>query len=151
MPRSLPLPALGLFALLTGLAQPLLATPGVAADLTVTVSGVKATPAPTTIRMALYNDAKSFRHEPQALQVISVPAAEGSVSGVFHNIAPGRYAVLAYHDENGNGKLDLLLGMFPSEGWGLSNDPSVLGPPGFDASAFDVAEPGGQLTMPLHY
>lgn len=143
MPRYILLPALFLAAAV--------GTAASAAELTVTVSPVKATAAPSFVRIALYNDAKSFRHEAQALQVLSVPATEGSVTGVFHDIAPGRYAVLAYHDENDNKKLDLLLGMFPSEGWGLSNDPSVLGPPSFDASAFDVAEPGGALNLSLHY
>ena len=80
-----------------------------------------------------------------------MPATPGEVRGVFHNMPAGRYAVLAYHDENGNGKLDMIMGMFPDEGWGLSNDPTVIGPPRFEASAFDVAEPETGVIVPLHY
>lgn len=143
------MPRLNVFA--TICATLALAGTAMAADLTVTVTGVKKIDTSSSVRIALYGDAKSFRHEASALQVLSVPATLGEVSAVFHDIPPGRYAVLAYHDENDNKKLDLFLGMFPSEGWGLSNDPSVFGPPQFEASAFDVVEPGGQLTLPLHY
>lgn len=120
-----------------------------AADLTVAVTGVRE--AKETVRVALYADAESFRHEPKALQVLSVPAREGTVTAVFHDVPAGRYAVLAYHDEDGNQKLNLFLGMFPAEGWGLSNDPSVFGPPRFDASAFDLPEAGTSISVPLHY
>ena len=120
-----------------------------AADLTVTVSGVRDDR--ESVRIALYADAATFRHERDARQVLSVPAQPGEVSGVFHDLPAGRYAVLAYHDENGNGKLDMTMGMFPDEGWGLSNDPTVIGPPRFDASAFEVVEPGTSVAVPLHY
>ena len=119
------------------------------ADLTVSVSGVRDDR--ESIRIALYADAATFRHEANAKQVLTLPAAKGTVSGVFRYLPPGRYAVLAYHDANSNGKLDMTLGMFPDEGWGFSNDPTVLGPPRFDASAFEVSEPETAVTVPLHY
>lgn len=131
--------------LLIGLA----AQPAQAAELSVTVSGVRNDRA--DVRIALYADAETFRHEKDAKQVLSVAAHPGTVRATFHDIAPGRYAVIAYHDENGNQKLDMILGMFPDEGWGLSNDPSVLGPPPFADSAFDVGDDGAAVTVPLHY
>ncbi len=136
--------------LLAGCGLALAAGGAAAADLTVAVNGVK-DGAPSSVRIALYADADSFRHEARAKQVLSLPAAAGTVTGVFHDLPPGRYAVLAYHDENDNQKLDLFLGMFPSEGWGLSNDPTVLGPPRFEASAFDVADPATSIAIVLHY
>ncbi len=54
----------------------------------------------------------------------------------------GRYAVIAYHDEDGNGRLNLRFGMIPVEGYGLSNDPEVAGPPRFQDAAFELREPG---------
>lgn len=120
-----------------------------AADLAVSITGVR--DSTQSVRVALYADADTFRHEKDAVQVLTIPAQEGTVSGVFHDIPAGRYAVLAYHDENGNQKLDLFLGMIPTEGWGLSNDPTVVGPPRFDASAFDIAESGGAVSVQLHY
>ena len=120
-----------------------------AASLNVTVSDIQ--PGPGNIRVALYADADSFRHEDRAARVLSAPATAGSVLVVFTDVPAGRYAVLAYHDANDNKKLDLRFGMFPEEGWGLSNDPTVIGPPRFGASAFDVAEPSTDLAVRLHY
>jgi len=48
---------------------------------------------------------------------------------------------MAYHDADLNGKFDLRFGMFPTAGYGLSNNPKVMGPPKFADSAFDVAGP----------
>ena len=120
-----------------------------AAMLTVTVEGVHAGPGP--IRVALYANADSFRHEDRALRVLSAPADSATVSVAFKDVPAGRYAVLAYHDANDNKKLDVVMGMFPDEGWGLSNDPTVIGPPRFEPSAFDIAEPAATTKVRLHY
>lgn len=120
-----------------------------AATLDVTVSDIQ--PGPGNIRVALYANPDSFRHEDRAVQVLSSPATSVSVVVVFKDIPAGQYAVLAYHDANDNKKLDLRFGMFPIEGWGLSNDPTVIGPPRFSASAFDVADPDSKQTVHLNY
>jgi uncharacterized protein (DUF2141 family) len=49
----------------------------------------------------------------------SVRASEGFVEATFENIPPGSYAVVAYHDVNGNGQFDRLLGI-PREPYALS-------------------------------
>ncbi len=69
------------------------------------------------------------------------PAKRGRVIVTVHNVPPGRYAAVAYHDENANRDLDLnALGM-PKEPYGFSNDPPLLlGPPLFKDSAFDVRD-----------
>ena len=121
---------------------------GSAADLSVSIAGVR--DAAQSVRVALYADADTFRHEQKAVQVLTIPAQEGDVSGIFKNIPAGRYAVLAYHDENGNQKLDLFLGMIPTEGWGLSNDPTVIGPPSFEDSDFEVLG-DAELNVAVHY
>ena len=131
------------------LALALAATAARAADLTVAVTGVKDDS--NTIRIVLYDHPDGFRHEDKAAQLLSLPAKPGTVSGTFHDLATGRYAVIAYHDENGNQRLDMVMGMFPAEGWGLSNDPTVIGPPSFEESAFDLGVDGGTVTVPLHY
>ena len=124
------LPAL--FLLMAGV------VPSWAATLTVDVHG-KMKP-DGAIRIALYDKADGFRHEASAVAVLSAKPDGGHASAVFDNLKPGRYAVIAYQDENGNRKLDLFMGMFPEESWGLSQDPTVMGPPSFDASAFNVAD-----------
>lgn len=97
------------------------------------------------VRVGLYSDAKTFRKEAQAHAVLTAPAASGAVKVRFESLPAGRYAVMAYHDEDGSGKLNLRLGMFPTEGYGLSRNPKVYGPPAFEDSAFEVRE--GVITV----
>jgi len=103
------------------------------------------------LRISLYGEAESFRKEDRALKAVSIPAAKGEARVTFDGLAPGRYALMAYHDENADGKLDLRLGMFPTEGYALSNNPRVMGPPKFADSAFEVAGPETAATLVLAY
>ncbi|NJD26428.1 MAG: DUF2141 domain-containing protein [Betaproteobacteria bacterium] len=138
------LPALALVAAL--------ATGSAGADeatLAVTIRGVR--DATGQLRVSLYNEAEGFRKEDRALKVITAPAAPGEASVEFAGLPPGRYALMAYHDENGDNKLNLRLGMFPTEGYALSNNPRVMGPPKFADSAFDVAAPLTRIEMTLAY
>ena len=130
------------------LAQP----PAFAADdatLTVTLQNVR--DGSGALRAGLYRDPTSFRKEAQAVSVAQVPAAPGEVTLSFTGVPPGRYAIMAYHDENGDGTLNRRFGMFPTEGYGLSNNPQVSGPPAFDDSAFEVAAPATAIAIELRY
>lgn len=91
-----------------------------------------------TVRVAVFSDPKTFRKADQAYAGKEVPASAGTVTVEFDEVPAGQYAVMAYHDENGNGELDLRFGMMPIEGYGLSNNPKVMGPPSFKDSQFEV-------------
>ncbi len=82
-----------------------------------------------------------------------VGQASGTVTLVFNDVPPGRYAVALLHDENGNGKADLAAMMIPKEGFGFSRDAKVrFGPPRFGAAAFDVvAGAQEQLIIRMRY
>jgi len=140
-----PLLALALLLALPASAQP--NTP--AASLEVTLKAVR--DAQGQVRVGLYRDPASFRKEDKAVAVNQVPAAPGEVVVSFRDLPPGRYAIMAYHDENGDGTLNRRFGMFPTEGYGLSNNPKVSGPPAFDDSAFEVAAPETKLSIDLRY
>jgi uncharacterized protein (DUF2141 family) len=66
---------------------------------------------------------------------------------VIHDLPAGEYALSAFKDDNGNGKLDANpLGM-PIEPYGFSNDAAgSYGPPSYKASLVQLPE-GGGLTM----
>lgn len=104
-----------------------------------------------SVRVGLYADPKTFRKEAQALAIQQVPAQPGTVTVNFSALPPGRYAIMAYHDEDGNGELNRRLGMFPTEGYGLSNNPTVSGPPAFDDSAFVIGTEPVRLRIDLRY
>ncbi len=103
------------------------------------------------IRASIYRDPESFRKEDKALKVLSLPARPGQASLSLDGLPPGRYAVMVYHDANADQTLNLRLGMFPTEGYGLSNNPRVMGPPRFADSAFEVAGPETAIDIRLAY
>lgn len=75
-----------------------------------------------------------------------VPAAAGTTRVLFHDVAPGTYAVQVFQDLNGNGTLDRNILGIPTEPIGFSNDPKLsFGPPDFDAAA--VAIPAQPVTV----
>lgn len=119
------------------------------ATLTVTLKNVR--DAGGAVRAGLYREPATFRKEEKAVEVAQVPAAPGEVTLRFAGLSPGRYAIMAYHDENGDGTLNRRFGMFPTEGYGLSNNPQVSGPPAFDDSAFEVAAPATAVAIELRY
>ena len=118
-------------------------------QLVVEVSGIRS--AEGNVRVSLYREPDSFRKEDRAFRLLSQPAAAGKATLVFTDLPAGRYAVMAYHDANGDEKLNLRLGMFPTEGYALSNNPKVIGPPRFDDSAFDLPGTPAPLSLPLKY
>ncbi|MGQ5488797.1 DUF2141 domain-containing protein [Thauera sp. ZXT1-4] len=120
-----------------------------AAPLEVQLTGVQH--ARGAIRVGLYADDKTFRKEAQALALQQVPATPGNVVVRFDDLAPSRYAIMAYHDEDGNGEMNRRFGMFPTEGYGLSNNPQVVGPPAFADSAFEAGEKAHTITIELRY
>lgn len=103
------------------------------------------------VRLSLYREPASFRKEAQALRVVEVPAQAGEMRFHLEGLEPGSYALMVYHDENGNGRLDLRLGMFPLEGYGLSRNPKVFGPPAFADSAFALGPEGGEQRVEMRY
>ena len=70
----------------------------------------------------------------------------------FVGVAPGTYAVSAFHDENSNGKLDTNFMGIPREGVAASNDArGRLGPPKFDDAAFQVSGDPVNLKITITY
>lgn len=78
-------------------------------------------------------------------------------SAVFHQIYPrpesaqnkldirltvrdsAAYAVMAFQDKDGNGKMNRLFGMIPQEPYGLSRNPQLFGKPKFSDAAISPA------------
>ena len=124
-----------------------------AADLTVRIEGVRS--ADGDIRVALHRraDGVDFPDSAGILKAAMRPAGKAG-DLVFADLAPGDYAVAAFHDEDRDGDLNTnLLGM-PTEGYGFSNEArGTFGPPGFDAAAFTIraGEERPAVTVKLGY
>jgi len=68
----------------------------------------------------------------------------------FDYLDEGQYAVMAFHDLNGNSKLDTNIFGFPKEPWGGSlNVSRVVGKPKWEQARFELAEDDYLLTIKL--
>lgn len=90
-----------------------------------------------TARVGLFNDEESFLYTPQYSETSLINNQEASVT--FTDIPDGVYAISVYHDKDNNGKLNLIMGILPSEDTGTSNNPSVkIGPPKWEDAKFEI-------------
>jgi uncharacterized protein (DUF2141 family) len=90
------------------------------------------------------NNDKSFQHDGHPFS--------GTSATITLHVPPGRYAIVALHDENSNHKLDRNMFGIPKEGFGFSNNPKVfLSAPSFDTAAMQVACPTTETTIHLIY
>jgi len=68
-----------------------------------------------------------------------VKAVGSVVTVTFRDVAPGTYAIKAFHDVDANGKLDTNFMGIPKEPYGFSNDAmGTFGPPTFQQASFAV-------------
>lgn len=68
---------------------------------------------------------------------------------MFKNLAPGKYAIRIFHDQNSNGKLDTNLLGIPKERFGFSNNVmGKYGPPDFEEQLFEL-QSNGEITINL--
>lgn len=82
----------------------------------------------------------------------TAPAADGKILLKFKEVPAGRYAISAYHDENGNKKFDKNFLGIPTEGYGFSRDVKVrFGPPQFEDAAFEIKDGGNLQELSLNY
>ena len=125
------------------------AASGHAATLHVTVENIRNDSQP--VRVLLFNTPDSFPDEEQSFKVQATRAIQGTAVVEFTDLDPGAYAIMAYHDENEDNRLNRVLGMWPSEGYGLSLNPFVMGPPTFQETSFKLPARGFSLTISLQY
>jgi uncharacterized protein (DUF2141 family) len=86
---------------------------------------------------ALYQRANWLK---RPLKGSTAKIASGSASCRFEAVKPGRYGIVAFHDENRNGTLDKNWMGVPVEPWCASRDArGTFGPPKFEDAVFSVA------------
>lgn len=115
----------------------------------VTLTGLRS--ARGVVRLCLTGQSTRFL-ECQAQGAVSrnVPAA-GAAETTLSGVRPGTYALLVIHDENGNGKLDMMM-RIPREGFGFSNNPKLhMRAPRFDEVRFTVAPGRSNQNVRLRY
>jgi uncharacterized protein (DUF2141 family) len=69
----------------------------------------------------------------------------------FDNLPSGTYALALIHDENGNGKLDTMMGI-PREGFGFSKNPVIrFGPPSFKSAGVVIVSGRSDESVKIKY
>jgi uncharacterized protein (DUF2141 family) len=132
-----------------GLAAMTVAAASQAADLVVAIDGVRNDKG--DVEATLFASAAEWP-DGKPVADLQVEAKPGEVILTFRNIAPGTYAITAFHDENRNGKLDTNVFGFPLEGFGFSNDVHpFLASPAFKAAAFPVGTGAETITIHMQY
>lgn len=90
------------------------------------------------IMVALYDEATYDGGQP--IRVARIDVAAGQRSVTFENLAPGDYGAKAFHDLNGNGRMDTNPFGMPTEPYAFSNDAvGNMGPASWSRAKFNVS------------
>lgn len=112
--------------------------------LEVVVEGVRNSQGQVIVMVMDDRDAfKSYDYE-AAVGYVEVPASTGTVLASFPELTAGPYAVVAFHDENGNSDLDMN-GQIPVEGYTVSGARDAYDEPPFSRAA--SAQPSQAVRM----
>lgn len=100
--------------------------------------GVANPPATGAVVILLFNSADAFADLRDPVKTVTLPAGGGPAR--LEDLPAGDYALVAYQDENGNGRLDRNFVGIPREPLGFSNRYRSKGPPAFTRAAFRLDE-----------
>jgi uncharacterized protein (DUF2141 family) len=104
-------------------------------NLQVTVTNIKGEKG--DIMVGIFDSDEKFLKEPLEGRIAKVNG--DSVTVVFENLKPGKYAVSVLHDTNKNKELDKNKLGIPKEGFGFSNNViGAMGPPSFERAIIDL-------------
>jgi uncharacterized protein (DUF2141 family) len=100
---------------------PALTLPPGTAHLTAQIPGVRS--AKGALGCSLFSTGEGFPGKSPIVGGASlVPARQGQMACDFPGLPAGDYAIVIFHDENGNGSLDENVFGAPTEGYGASNN-----------------------------
>ncbi len=102
------------------------------------------------VYLTVFQSGKGFPDNPsQAVRALKIPLQHG-VARTVVNLPKGRYAIAAFYDADGNGKLSKNLLGAPSEPYGFSNNVrGLFSAPSFPEAAFDLHSSTSELQMEL--
>lgn len=108
-----------------------------AADAAEIVVRLDNPPPEGTLVFLLFDSANAFGDLRDPLKTLWSPS-DGRETYRFEEVPAGEYALVVYHDENENGRLDKNFIGIPKEPMGFSNRYKPKGPPTFDRARFAV-------------
>ena len=139
------------------------ASAAAAADLTVEIDGLRSDDG--VIMLGLYDTAEAFdmalKHYEQPDGFIkdtgrvlgaAIRVDTGIRRTTLTGLKAGKYAIILFHDENQDGRLDKNFLGVPTEGFGFSNNVlGFLGPPDFEDALLTVGDAPTTTRIELQY
>ena len=102
------------------------------------------------IDIKIYDKKENFLEEQKAIESVRKKASQGEIIIPLTKIHEGLIAVVAYHDENNDKKLNTGLFWRPKEGFAFSNNYMPKGKPSFKKTIIKL-DHGKPLTIKLNY
>ncbi len=104
-------------------------------------------------RVALWRSRDGFPADAsKAVRRLDVPIKAGCARLTVEGLEPGPWAVAAFHDENGSGRLERGFLGIPKEGLGVSRDAKgAFGPPSFEAARLMLGVGEQRVSFRLFY
>ena len=90
------------------------------------------------IDVKIYDSKQDFLNEDMAIESIRKKVNKGEVVVPLTKIHEGKIAIVAYHDEDGNGEFKTGFFWRPKEGFAFSNNYEPKGPPKFSKAAIEL-------------
>ncbi|HSI18285.1 MAG TPA: DUF2141 domain-containing protein [Sphingomonas sp.] len=124
------------------------AAPAFAGDVTIKLHALQARPG--KLYVALQKRGEFLKKRASYGEVVASVAA-GEKTIVFHDVAPGEYAVLVWHDINQDGRFTTEPNGAPLDGWSIRNAQKLFGSPTWNQVKFAVPTAGKTLDLAMAY
>jgi len=131
-------------ALMTAMAM----TPAFAGDVTINLHALQAKPG--KLYIALQKRGEFLKARASYGEVVTNVAA-GEKTFIFHDVAPGEYAVLVWHDTNQDGRFTTEPNGTPLDGWSIRGAQKLIGSPTWNQVKFAVPAAGKTLDLAMAY
>lgn len=94
------------------------------------------------IKLCVCRSEDEYTGKIRAFRTASTALKSKRAEWIFANMPYGSYNIKAFHDENGNNKLDTNFWGIPTESYGFSNNADgQFGPPPFSKTTFTINSP----------
>ncbi len=123
------------------------AGPSEAAGLTVLAEALEPR---GSLVVAVFDSDAAWRARKAPVRRAVIEVTQPAARATFADLPPGRYAIMAYHDRNGDGRLNTLPIGLPTEPYGFSNGArGSFGPPSWRAASFEASSSGAMQALRL--
>lgn len=119
------------------------------ARLEIVVTGIEAIGGDLAI--AVFANQADFDARDNAVASAFLPVDSSSIVWNVEVAVPSEYAILVYHDVNGNGEIDFGRIGVPKEPYGFSNNARrIFGPPEYEQARIQVESESARFEIEIH-